>query len=172
MCPIQWYYLYIFFCIYLLVMSKYWGKQIFTHGRFPKVGQKQKTERKKREKDRTMVITMAKLCMAHASTHGARKPPGPKKKKSRWKQWPASLRPPPQVAHASCLDQLQLFVPGTPCRVPLLFLEACVFVTCLVVSLTSSLCTYSSDWTPVNIGGFGKKEVKLLPHPSQSRSRD
>ena len=25
-----------------------------------------------------MVITMAKLCMAHASTHGARKPPGPK----------------------------------------------------------------------------------------------
>ena len=24
-----------------------------------------------------MVITMAKLCMAHASTHGARKPPGP-----------------------------------------------------------------------------------------------
>ena len=24
-------------------MPKYWGKQIFTHGRFPKVGQKQKT---------------------------------------------------------------------------------------------------------------------------------
>ena len=24
-----------------------------------------------------MVITMAKLCMAHARTHGARKPPGP-----------------------------------------------------------------------------------------------
>ena len=24
-----------------------------------------------------MVITMAKLSMAHASTHGARKPPGP-----------------------------------------------------------------------------------------------
>ena len=30
--------------MYLLVMPKYWGKQIFTHGRFPKVGQKQKTE--------------------------------------------------------------------------------------------------------------------------------
>ena len=30
-----------------------------------------------------MVITMAKLRMAHASTHGARKPPGPKKKKRR-----------------------------------------------------------------------------------------
>ena len=26
-------------------MAKYWGKQIFTHGRFPEVGQKQKTER-------------------------------------------------------------------------------------------------------------------------------
>ena len=62
------------------------------------VGQKQKTEReytpgtagcpggrdrtlarREREKDRKFVITMAKLCMAHASTHGARKPPGPKK---------------------------------------------------------------------------------------------
>ena len=27
-------------------MPKYWGKQIFTHGRFPEVGQKQKTEKK------------------------------------------------------------------------------------------------------------------------------
>ena len=31
-------------CIYLLVMPKYWGEQIFAHKRFPKVGQKQKTE--------------------------------------------------------------------------------------------------------------------------------
>ena len=31
----------------------------------------------KKRKDRKLVITMAKLCMAHASTHGARKPPGP-----------------------------------------------------------------------------------------------
>ena len=37
-----------FLCINLLVMPKYWGKQIFTHGRFPEVGQKQKTEKKKR----------------------------------------------------------------------------------------------------------------------------
>ena len=74
------------------------------HGSFPEVGQKQKTEERerkkerlndgenngqathgarkahasrlgqKREKDRMMVITMAKLRMAHASTHGARKP--------------------------------------------------------------------------------------------------
>ena len=69
-----------FFCIYLLVMPRYWGKQIFTQGRFTEVGQKQKTEKKerKRERERKLVITMAKLRMAHASTHGARKPPGPK----------------------------------------------------------------------------------------------
>ena len=58
-------------------MPKYWVKNYFAHGRFPEVGPKQKTEKKKREKDRKLVITMAKLCMAHASTHGARKPPGP-----------------------------------------------------------------------------------------------
>ena len=40
----------IFFCIYLLVMPKYWGKQIFTHGRFPEMGQKQKTEERKERK--------------------------------------------------------------------------------------------------------------------------
>ena len=77
-----------FFCIYLLVMPKYWVKNYFAHGSFPEVGQKQKTEKKRkkereneREKDWTMVITMAKLHMAHASTHGARKPPGPKQPK-------------------------------------------------------------------------------------------
>ena len=47
-------------------MPKYWVKNYFAHGRFPEVGQKRK-----------YVITMAKLRMAHASTHGARKPPGP-----------------------------------------------------------------------------------------------
>ena len=35
-----------FFCIYLLVMPKCWRKQIFAQGRFPEVGQKQKTEKK------------------------------------------------------------------------------------------------------------------------------
>ena len=68
--------------IYLLVMPKYWGKQIFTLGRFPEVGQKQKTEREKKEEKERLndgnIITMAKLRMVHASTHGARKPPGPK----------------------------------------------------------------------------------------------
>ena len=38
-------------------MSKYWGKQFFSLGSFPEVGQKQKTEKKREE--RTMVITMA-----------------------------------------------------------------------------------------------------------------
>ena len=28
-------------------MPKYWGKQIFTHGRFPEVGEKQKAYKKK-----------------------------------------------------------------------------------------------------------------------------
>ena len=59
-------------------MPKYWGKQIFAHGSFPEVGKKQNTE-KKRKKYRKLVITMAKLRMAHASTYGARKLPGPKK---------------------------------------------------------------------------------------------
>ena len=54
-------------------MPKYWGKNYFAHGSFPEVGQKQKTERKekkKEKKDRTMLITMAKLRMAHASSLG------------------------------------------------------------------------------------------------------
>ena len=46
-----------------------------------KIAKKQKTEKKKkkreRERERKLVITMAKLRMVHASTHGARKPPGP-----------------------------------------------------------------------------------------------
>ena len=59
-------------------MPKYWGKQIFAQGRFPKVGQKQKTEKRKKKRERKLVITMAKLRMAHTGTHGKRKPPGPK----------------------------------------------------------------------------------------------
>ena len=36
-------------------MPKYWGKQIFEHRRFPEVGQKQKTEKKRRERERAKV---------------------------------------------------------------------------------------------------------------------
>ena len=37
-------------------------------------------KREREKEERKLVITMAKLRMAHASTHGARKPPGPKKR--------------------------------------------------------------------------------------------
>ena len=71
-----------FFCIYLLIMPKYWGEQIFRHGSFPEMGQKQITEGKKereRKKERAKVgnnygqLRIATpLWVAHA------KPPGPK----------------------------------------------------------------------------------------------
>ena len=51
-------------------MPKYWGKQIFAHGRFPEVGKKQKMEKKRERLNDAMVITMAKLRMAHASRLG------------------------------------------------------------------------------------------------------
>ena len=53
--------------MYLLVMPKYWGKQIFTHESFPEVGQKQKTE-KERERERAKVGDNN-----GQATHGARK---------------------------------------------------------------------------------------------------
>ena len=43
-------------------MPKYWGKQIFSLGSFPQVGQKPKTEKKEkeeRERERKLAITMA-----------------------------------------------------------------------------------------------------------------
>ena len=44
-----------FFYIFLLVMPKYWGKQIFTHERFPEVGEKQKAQKKEKEKKKKKV---------------------------------------------------------------------------------------------------------------------
>ena len=52
-------------------MPKYWGKQIFAHGRFPEVSQKQKTERKRKKntpgtaggpggRDRTLAVKSKK----------------------------------------------------------------------------------------------------------------
>ena len=55
-------------------MPKYWGKQIFAHGRFPEVGQKQKTEKKEEEKKRRANNDKNN----GQATHGTRKPPGPK----------------------------------------------------------------------------------------------
>ena len=45
-------------------MPKYWGKQIFNHGRFPEVGQKEKTEKRERKNDyQKLVITMASYAL-------------------------------------------------------------------------------------------------------------
>ena len=67
-------------------MPKYWGKQIFTHRRFPEVGQKQKTEREKKEKREKRRLNdgdnngqATHGARKHAwRMHVARKPPGPK----------------------------------------------------------------------------------------------
>ena len=56
------------------------GWKIISHmGDSPK-WVKSRRRRKKKKEERKLVKTMAKLRMAHASTHGARKPPGPKYK--------------------------------------------------------------------------------------------
>ena len=53
-------------------MPKYLGKQIFTHGRFPKVGQKQKTERERERLNDGN--NNGQLRIANATSGGARKP--------------------------------------------------------------------------------------------------
>ena len=49
-------------------MPKYWGKQIFVHGSFPEVGQKQKTEKKRKKEER-----LNDGNNNGQATHGARK---------------------------------------------------------------------------------------------------
>ena len=49
-------------------MPKYWGKQIFAHGRFPEMGKKQKTEERERKKER-----LNDGNNNGQATHGARK---------------------------------------------------------------------------------------------------
>ena len=64
--------------------AKILGKTNFRTREIPRSGSKAKDgkekEERKRKKDQKLVITMTKLRMAHASTHGARKPPGPKER--------------------------------------------------------------------------------------------
>ena len=55
-------------------MPKYWVKKYFAHGRFPEVGQKQKTEKREKKKEKKMNDGNYN----GQATHGARKPPGPK----------------------------------------------------------------------------------------------
>ena len=57
-------------------MPKYWGKQIFSLGRFPEVGQKQKTEKRERKRERPKVGNNNGQLCANATSVGARKPPG------------------------------------------------------------------------------------------------
>ena len=63
-------------------MPKYWGGNYFAHGRFPEVGEKQKTEKKKgkkrRKKEEKKKKERAKVGDNNGqATHGAHKPPGP-----------------------------------------------------------------------------------------------
>ena len=59
-------------------MPKYWVKQIFTQGRFPKVGQRQKTEREKeRRGGEREVITMASYALQTPPRVAHAKPPWP-----------------------------------------------------------------------------------------------
>ena len=57
-------------------MPKYWGKQIFAHGRFQEVGQKQKKEREKRRRAK-LVNNNGQLCIATPPRVAHAKSPGP-----------------------------------------------------------------------------------------------
>ena len=56
--------------------AKILGEKLFRTWEIPRSGSKAE-DGEERERERKLVKTMAKLRMAHASTHGARKPPGP-----------------------------------------------------------------------------------------------
>ena len=65
-----------YFCLHISSSyAKYWVKNYFAHGRFPEVGQKQKTEKKrKRERERLNDgNNNGQLCIANATSGGARK---------------------------------------------------------------------------------------------------
>ena len=69
-------------------MPKYWGKQTFAHGRFPEVGQKQKTEREKERKRRERLNdgnNNGQLRIATPPRVAHAKPPGPKLFEPYWK---------------------------------------------------------------------------------------
>ena len=63
-------------------MPKYWRKQIFCLGSFPEVGQKQKTEEKKKEKERAKIgNNNGQLRIATPNRVAHAKPSGPKSDK-------------------------------------------------------------------------------------------
>ena len=54
-------------------MPKYWVKNYFAHGRFPEVGQKQKTEKKRKRRRLNDGDNNGQLRIANATSVGARK---------------------------------------------------------------------------------------------------
>ena len=78
-------------------MQKYRGKQIFTHRRFPEVGQKQKTEKEKRPK---VCNNNGQLHIATPPRVAYAKPPGPKRLNVGNNIGQLHIEKPPQVAHA------------------------------------------------------------------------
>ena len=65
-------------------MPKYWGKQIFAQGSFPEVGQKQKTERKRKRRERLNDgNNNGQLGIATPPRVAHAKPPGPIQKEQR-----------------------------------------------------------------------------------------
>ena len=61
----------------ILGETNFHTREIPRSGSKAKDGEEEKKRKRKKKEERTMVITMAKLRMAHAITHGARKLPGP-----------------------------------------------------------------------------------------------
>ena len=59
-----------------MAQAKYWGKQMFSLGSFPEVGQKQKMEKKKRKEKR--LTDGNKNGQLHVANVAHAKPPGPK----------------------------------------------------------------------------------------------
>ena len=65
-------------------MPKYWGKQIFSIGSLPEVGQKQKTERKRKKERRAKISNnYGQLRIANATSGGVRKAAWAKKERKR-----------------------------------------------------------------------------------------
>ena len=85
--------------------AKILGEKLFRTREIPRSGSKAKDggEKKIKKKERKLVITMAKLRLVHASTHGARKPPGPKREErlnDGNNNGQLRIAMPPRVAHA------------------------------------------------------------------------
>ena len=59
-------------------MPKYWGGNYFAHGSFPKVGQKQKTERERKKERPKVGNNNGQLRIATPPRVAHAKPPGPK----------------------------------------------------------------------------------------------